>query len=71
VTPLCDERDQRCTAPHAVEVIKPLQVGPHGPIRHADPVRDLLVGLAIGDQIDDRNLFPRERIDSACLPTLA
>ena len=69
--PFCDERDQGCTAVHAVDVVKPLQVGPHGPIRHADPVRDLFVGPAIGDQIDDRDLFPCEGIDSACLPTLA
>lgn len=54
---------------HAVEFVKPLKVRSNGPIRHADAVRDLLVGPALGDQIDDRDLLPRERIDSAC-PTL-
>lgn len=67
---LNDKGNQRCAAMHTVEVVKPLEVGPHGSIRHAHAIRDLLVCPALGNQIDDCGLCRRERIDSACRPTL-
>lgn len=50
---------------HIVEVVEPLEVGPHRPIRHSDTVCDLLVRPALSDQIDDRDLCPRQFMDPA------
>jgi hypothetical protein len=55
---------------HSIEVVEPLKVRSHGPIRHADRVRDLLVGAALRNQIDDRDLCRGEPTTLVYWPTL-
>jgi hypothetical protein len=61
---------QCCAAVHTVEVVEPLKVRSHGPIRDADRLRDLLVSTAIRNQIDNRDLRRGEPMDSVYGPTL-
>jgi DNA-binding CsgD family transcriptional regulator len=70
ITPPRNEGNQRCAAMHTIEVVQPLEMGPHCPVGDADTMCDLLVSLALGDQIDDRDLSPRQSMNPACRSTL-